>query len=539
MKKYIIIIFMIICGLQQAVSGAVLYDPDLEWKSIKAEHFWIHYHQGLDGVAAKMSVIAEKVHKKLVPMIKWAPALRTDIVLIDNMYTANGFATPIPYNKIQIFITRPEPDSILGNFDDWLEFAFTHEYTHILNLDAATGFPGGIRRALGRCCFPNFFVPVWMTEGTAVYHESQDTLFGRNNSTYTDMIFRTELQKNRFKSIAEASTYPRRWPNGNVPYLYGGLFIDYLEKKYGKGTMSNIFIENSDNLIPFEDFCIILPFPCMENRKCDRAVLNDSFVEVWDEWEEFLKIKYTRQIENIRKEEVTKFTKITGSGFNTANPRFSRDGNSVFYTRLTNYNKPALMRYYIPLNESDVLCRVNDPGSISVTDNGMLYISDAEFYKSFSIYNDAYIYDGEYRKLTSKLRSGYIDITPDGKNAVFIKNIGGRYSMILTDKLFMEYRNLIADSDIQLSFTKFSPEGNRIVFSLKDKKGNTDIAILDILKNEIKRLTDDSYNDIEPAWHPDGKHIIFTSDRNGVYNLHEYELTKNTISRITNIIGGA
>ena len=28
--------------------SAVMFDPQLEWRSIKTEHFWIHYHQGIE-----------------------------------------------------------------------------------------------------------------------------------------------------------------------------------------------------------------------------------------------------------------------------------------------------------------------------------------------------------------------------------------------------------------------------------------------------------------------------------------------------------
>ncbi len=259
MKKIILILLFLQIGTK--LFSAVLFDPQLEWKSIKTEHFWIHYHQGIEEQAEKLSQIAEKVHKRLSPIIKWQPALRTDVILVDNLYTANGFAMPQPFNRIQIYLTRPELDGVLNNFDNWLEMVFTHEYTHILNMDTIHGFPTFTRYAFGRCCFPNAFLPIWMLEGNAVYHESDYSKFGRNNSTYTDMVMRTEILNQNLKPISEASNFPREWPVGDVPYLYGGLFVDFLEKKYGIGRFENVMSNNAYNLIPYRDNTVaLLPF---------------------------------------------------------------------------------------------------------------------------------------------------------------------------------------------------------------------------------------------------------------------------------------
>ncbi len=110
------------------------------------------------------------------------------------------------------------------------------------------------RYILGRfpLFFPNIFLPVWTLEGNAVYHESKDSKFGRNNSTYADMIMRTEAAYDGLKSIDKASHFPREWPMGNVPYLYGGLFVQYLERTYGTGSFAAYMHENADNIIPRE-----------------------------------------------------------------------------------------------------------------------------------------------------------------------------------------------------------------------------------------------------------------------------------------------
>ncbi|MFH0974164.1 MAG: BamA/TamA family outer membrane protein [Spirochaetota bacterium] len=548
MKKTIIIISMLLITASK-LYAALLFDPQLEWRSIQTKHFWIHYHQGIEVEAVKLSVIAEKVHERLSPLIQWQPKLRTDVVLVDNFYTANGSATPFPFNRIEIYLTRPELDSVLNNFDSWLEMVFTHEYTHILNLDTVYGFPAITRYAFGRCCFPNMYLPTWMLEGNAVYHESDYSKFGRNNSTYTDMVMRTEILYKNFKPISDASNYPREWPIGNVPYLYGGLFVDYLEKKYGKGRFENVMTNNSYNILPYSDnvhYSLLLIFPFFTHTpwfwysasEWEYGEGQTSRI-LWKEWEEFIKIKYDRQIENIKNRQLTSYKKITYSGYLTTIPRWSRNGKDIYYIRNTNYDKSALIKHSLETGDYKILCKVNDPNSLSVSGNGRIFVSDAEYYRSFSIFNEAFVYDYSYRKLTSKLKGSYIDASPDGAKICFVKQDAGRFSLILADQSFNNFESIIDRSDIQIAFPRFSPDGKKIVFTLKEKNGNTDLAVLDIAGRNMQRLTNDDYNDIHATWHPDGDKIIFVSDRDKVYNLFEYDLKNKAIYKITNVLGGA
>ncbi|MBN2042051.1 MAG: PD40 domain-containing protein [Spirochaetes bacterium] len=534
MKKFILSIFLL---LPLNLFSANMFDPGLDWKSIKTEHFWVHYHQGIEDTARKVCLIAEKVHNRITPRIEWDPFLRTDIVLVDNMYTANGFATTFPFNRIQIYLTRPELDGQLNNFNNWLEEIITHEYTHILNLDTAHGLPAVLRYGIGRfpLFFPNMFVPIWMLEGNAVYFESNYSRSGRNNSTFTDMIIRTEVLNDSLKSISEASGYPRVWPGGSIPYLYGGLFVNYLENKYGQDSFAKVFIYNSNKIIPYQDHIFPYTFPFIKSMS--EWIYEEDFPALWKEWQKYIKIKYNSQLNAIKEEKLTPFKIITDSGCYTSLPRFSRNGQEVYYVRKTNYNKSILSVFSKQNNKHKTLCKVNDPNSISTNKNDV-YVSDAEFHKSFSIYNEAFVYNNRYRKLTKSLKGSYIDVSPGAEKAVFIKQHNNKFSLLMTDLKFTNFEPLIQNTDIQLAFTKLSPDGGKIAFTIKDSKGNADIAVMNTSSGAISRLSNDKYNDIHPCWHPDGNKIIFSSDRDGVYNFYEYDLQKKVLSRITNFLGG-
>jgi TolB protein len=66
-----------------------------------------------------------------------------------------------------------------------------------------------------------------------------------------------------------------------------------------------------------------------------------------------------------------------------------------------------------------------------------------------------------------------------------------------------------------LSSPVWSPDGKRLAFVQGDRRGNSDIMILDTAANRARRLTDGNGINTEPTWNPNGNQLAFTSDREG------------------------
>ncbi|MGW8281875.1 MAG: hypothetical protein ACWGON_01135 [Gemmatimonadota bacterium] len=58
----------------------------------------------------------------------------------------------------------------------------------------------------------------------------------------------------------------------------------------------------------------------------------------------------------------------------------------------------------------------------------------------------------------------------------------------------------------------FSPDGKRVAFAAI-VGGYTDLFVMDLATGDLKRLTNDLYTDLQPAWSPDGAVIAFVTGR--------------------------
>lgn len=91
---------------------------------------------------------------------------------------------------------------------------------------------------------------------------------------------------------------------------------------------------------------------------------------------------------------------------------------------------------------------------------------------------------------------------------------------------------------ISLSSPCWSPQGDRVAFSGADQHGHVDLYMVETHDGELHQLTADLYEDLDPDWSPDGRFLVFSSDRSpqgrlGFHNLYLYRLENGEIQRLT------
>jgi hypothetical protein len=155
--------------------------------------------------------------------------------------------------------------------------------------------------------------------------------------------------------------------------------------------------------------------------------------------------------------------------------------------------------------------------------------------------SDIHLYDLKRKRIVSVspyLRARDPDIHPDGKHLAFVVNERGKNRLLVTDSAWGDVRTIYAPSGYErLSAPRFSPDGSQIVFtSHNGETGGEDVLIAG--PEGVRVLLADGRQNLFPSWTPDGGRILFSSDRNGVFNVFAYDLRQRRLFRVSHVAGG-
>jgi Tol biopolymer transport system component/serine/threonine protein kinase len=143
---------------------------------------------------------------------------------------------------------------------------------------------------------------------------------------------------------------------------------------------------------------------------------------------------------------------------------------------------------------------------------------------------------GDAKALTTpSLWSGFLSISKDGKNLTYTSL--ERRSNI--EKLaFDPEKETITGRPISVTqgskvydFPQVSPDGEWVSF--RSIGSQEDIYVCKTDGTELRKLTDDAYRDRGPTWSPDGKRIVFYSDRTGRYEFWSINADGSGLHQVT------
>ncbi|MGI9626363.1 MAG: TolB family protein, partial [Longimicrobiales bacterium] len=533
-------VWLLLVGLLTPGTLQAQVPPNEDWRQVDSEHFVITSPSRLELLVERAAVSAERAYQLLSDRFVEAPDGRVQLLLTDHQDRANGFATPVPFNRITIFVKPPMDGGNISHFDDWLELVITHELVHTFHLEL-TGTIGKVTRTLfGRVpgawpVFPSASTPTWVVEGLATYYESQLTGAGRVNGSWHDMAVRTATLENKFPLVDQASGSSPVWPHGNRPYVFGSTFLQHVSSRYGEDAIARLARALAGQWIPYR------------LNAAAHDAFEGSIANEWRTWTAQMAQEYEALAgELVDDAPITQGESVESAGRLAQQAVVSPDGALLAFTRSDGRDKTQIRIANLDGSEPRALTRINGVTTLSFTPDGDLVYPQLNFTDRYNLTSDLYQASpsGSVTRLTKGERLTYGSVSPDGSRIVAVREGGGSSQLVMVDRASGEVEAISGSSlDEHWAFPRWSPDGAWIAVARWKPPAFMDIVLVSPEGDRVLEVTRDRALDSYPTWTPDGAQIVWSSDRSGIPNLYAASVPSGSglpaARQITNMLGGA
>ncbi|RDI94551.1 hypothetical protein DV704_11180 [Meiothermus sp. QL-1] len=509
--------------------GWAQFNPTQAWFTLRTEHFDIHYHQGLERVAAEAALHAERAYALLREEFE-PPPNRLNLVLGDVGDVLNGFADPTQ-NLVGIYTAQFRmADWFNPRLSSWWETVIFHEVAHLFDLTQVRGPLRESTRIFGQLPAQSAIKPFPFVEGTVLYLKYKKLGASRLNDATTRMVLRQMVLSGRFPSLDEIrQAYSRTtWPPlGLLAYNYGAWLVKYLEVRFGPDAYRR-FTEANAGMLALKDF----------NEPFVRA-FGLSLDQLYADFLRWLPGEFAEEIARIRAQGLTQAEKLTHLGFYSEGATDSASG--LVYAQSSPLRSG--LRLVANAQDRELLSGLARHPEWSPDGRYLLYVAsrrEGRYHLS-----DLYQYDrleGRVKRLTREERVYYARYAPDGKSIFLAKNTPdgstelARYFIDL--ERIQPLRSFPHQDGVIHSFA-VAPDGNTLVLALLRRGGFQDLYRYTLATGALEALTQDRNVEADPVFSPDGQYVIYSSDAGGVYNLYAYRLADGAVFQVTNLLTGA
>jgi len=232
---------------------------------IRTERFDIYYSQKLADKAVGLAAYADAVLLDMESILGiQASWKRLPVLISDRSPFFSAYYTAYPSDRISINLVDAGAQGELSSFDDELKYVFIHELSHALTLGSASPLWSTLSWLLGDYIIPSAWIaPKMLSEGTSVWMESMDwsrygiyeenlprSGEGRIPGRLHDPVALKDVYIDQSLGLKrepwEVSGLAEHPGSGGLPYLYGGLFVDYLVRRFGPESIGLLWRESSE-----------------------------------------------------------------------------------------------------------------------------------------------------------------------------------------------------------------------------------------------------------------------------------------------------
>ncbi len=545
MKLRILSSIVFLCSIN-ILAQFTEFHPELNWYSVKGTHCVVHFHEGAERTAKVAAKIADEVWGPITSLYEYEPET-VHFVIKDIDDYSNG-ATYFFDNKIEIWSSAL--DFELRGFHNWLRNVISHEFTHMVQIQAAMKTTRTVpavylqwlnyedeRRPDILYGYPNVIVsyplaflnmPAWFAEGTAQYTRKD---FGYDGwDAHRDMILRSYALDSNMLSWEQMGVFEKTSLGNESVYNSGFALTRYIAQKYGEAKIRELTKALGKTLnFTFDAAC--------------KDVLGITGNALYSEWSSFIMKDYKERMKDVIANQV-EGQKIFAEGFGNFFPTSYDSANVMFISNKGNDYLGQTAAYLLDTKtgkEKLVLKGVRSGIYRVPNTNKLLFAKLSEDNPGFANVHDLFLYDVVTEKetrLTYALRANQPAINNDGSLIAFIFEKDGTSNLGVVDSGGKNFRQLtMYGNGEQIANPRFSPDGKKIVFDYSLLNGR-DIAIINTDGTGFNFLLNQEYDERNPIFADDSR-IIYASDKSGIYNIYSFDLSTKASKQLTNVRGGA
>lgn len=523
--------------------------PELDWYSIKTEHFEVHFHNGVERTAKEIARIAEEIYAPITDLYGYKGDKPFHFIVRDHDDYSNG-AAYFYDNKIEIWATPMDFD--LRGTHPWLLGVVTHEFTHMISLDQSKKFGDhipalyfqyigyeqeirpdvlyGFPNRIVSFPFAGAIIPPWFAEGIAQF-QSENTSYDFWD-THRDMILRTAVLDHKMLSYNEMSSFGHTSLGNEQVYNSGFSLVNYISENYGSDTIAKITRGMKSPLrINF--------------NSAVKKVLGKSIDKIYDEWKNFLECVYQDGTKQISKNE-NRGVIIEKEGFGNFYPVWAPINNQVAYVSnkgREHFSPSSLTLYDFDKKEfQEIKSNVQYSPAFSPEGKQLAYVKKHRYDRFGSTYFELFIYDLESKQETRITHGGRLrnpNWSPVENKIVCVTGKDGTDNIVIVNPSQRTIHPVTRFKNGEQIFRpSWSPDGKRIVFDISNNNGR-DIAMINKNGDNFRYLIQDASDSRTPVFNPIGGSIFFSWDKSGIFNIYELDLESNESTPLTNVIGGA
>ena len=502
------------------------HQPDIRWRTFKTPHFSVHISQEYKQLGQTIARLCEDVYEPISASLNYRPQ-RTQVVVHTRSDVANGFVTFMPW-RMELFITEQE-NYLIGANEDWLRILITHEFTHIVQLRKTKGLTSITYPFLGE--FNSFWqsiIPNWFVEGYATHTETSYSNGGRGRNAFQFMKFHAAATGRAPWKLNNTNFISRKRAPIDMNYVNGYYMSEYIFRTYGPQAWQKIMDRYS-------------AFPILGFAGAVKKVTGKKPAQHYEAL-----LREARQTNPVQKFEAAKVTvQQQHSIEHQQSPRWGQNGEIYYYAQAFD-DLPALR-----MITADGRGQVIKTRALFKAINGygvganLMVWAELNTGKRFAATQlaDLYVFDkknNSRKRLTRNARLYSPDLSSDEKQVVAVQTDLPLNKLVLVDMKSREISELLRLPGHLMATPRWSKDGTRIAFAIKDSAGTQNIALFDLKKRSWRFAYEpDRFQDSSPAWSPDGSLLYYASDRSGLFNIWAIELESGKRWMVTNTATGA